>query len=125
MGGDCPVSGWLSASLPMRSDMVTGIPELVPPFFMFSKESSITKRNSIAKMKQNKKPKEKKTKPENNLILSNIWGVVSYKISIRQNVKKSFKKAVYKEVVICGNYMIMASEKYMIQNCTYSMNSAI
>ena len=58
-GGDCPVSGWFSASFPMRSDMVTGIPELVPPFFMFSKESSLTKRNRIAKMKQNKKPKEK------------------------------------------------------------------
>lgn len=43
---------------------------------------------------------KKKTKPGNNLILSNIWGVVSYKISIQQNAKKSFKKAVYKEFVI-------------------------
>lgn len=42
--------------------MVTGIPELVPPFFMFSKESSLTKRNRIVKMKQNKKCKEKKDK---------------------------------------------------------------
>ena len=42
--------------------MVTGIPELVPPFFMFSTESSLTKRNRIVKMKQNKKCKEKKDK---------------------------------------------------------------
>ena len=118
-GGDCPVSGWLSASFPMRSDMVTGIPELVPPFFMFSKESSLTKRNRIAKMKQNKNARKKTTKPGNNFILSNIWGVVSYKISIQQNVKKSFKKAVYKEFVIIwelydnGKWKINDTELYI------------
>ena len=70
-------------------------------------------------MKQNKNARKKRTKPGNNFILSNIWGVVSYKISIQQNVKKSFKKAVYKEFVIIwelydnGKWKINDTELYI------------